>query len=125
MKKLYTLGIVILLAGCSMLAPDFDNNEYAYFVDINTHAEYLKSECGGDVTGRLEHMKFKSARLLTYSSHFENNEEITAVATIIDNDIAELIGRNKNGFSKTYCELKADQLLIKLDRILDAIGNLR
>lgn len=123
MKKIYLLVAVMLLTGCSYLAPDFDNREYGDFVLINTHAEYAIKECAtGIVYNRLHAMKFKSANLVTYTKHIPNNEEITRIATIIDNDIQEMLDRPD--MSKTYCELKTKQLLIKLGRALTAIGAL-
>ena len=124
MKKLYILTIVILLAGCSMLAPKFDGIEYNEFVKINTHAEYLAEECGtGGEFHRLKYMKFGSASLLTYATHIPNNEEIIGMAKIINDDILEMDKRGHD-MSVTYCQLKAKQLLIKLDEALDSIGNL-
>lgn len=123
MKKLYILTIAILLAGCSMLAPKFDNNEYNAFIHINTHAEYLAEECGTPVVHhRLHNMKFQAASLVTYATHIPNNDEITGMAIIIKNDIQEMLDRED--MSVAYCELKAKQLLIKLNEALDSIGNL-
>ncbi len=124
MQKLYILTIIVLLAGCSMLAPNFDNHEYSGFVTLNTHAEYLKEECGtGGEFHRLKFMKFKSASLLTYATHIPNNAEIIGMATIINDDILEMDKRGHD-MSVTYCQLKAKQLLIKLNEALDSIGNL-
>ena len=90
MKKLYTLAIIVLLAGCSWFAPEFDNVEYKEFVELNTHAHYLQSECGSNSWSnpeRLQQMKFKSATLLTYASHLRDNAEVIEFIKIIDNDI--------------------------------------
>jgi len=129
MKKLYTLTIVVLLAGCSWFAPEFDNVEYKELAELHTHAHYLQTECISgfdfDTQARLQQMKFKSATLLTYASYLRDNEEVIEFTKIIDNDINELITKANTGMSETYCELKAKQLIIKLDRILEAIGNLQ
>ena len=126
MKKLYTLIIVVLLAGCGLLAPEFDNNEYEQFVFLHTLAYGLQKECGGDTRLYLSGMKFKSANLLTYTKHLNDNQEIVKFIEILDNDVNELLIRANadDGMSKVYCNLKAKQLIIKLDRVLDAIGNL-
>ena len=54
-------------------------------------------------------------------------EEIIQFITIVGDDIQQMIDRDENGggMSETYCNLKVKQLLIKLDRILIAIGNLK
>ncbi|GAG41805.1 unnamed protein product, partial [marine sediment metagenome] len=75
----------------------------------------------------LSEMKFKSATLLTYTKHLRDNQEIIKFIEILDNDVNELLKRANaaDGMSKVYCNLKAKQLIIKLDRILEAIGNLQ
>ena len=103
MKKLYTLAIVVLLAGCSMLAPDFDNNEYGQFVRLETHAEYLQEECKtGEAMPRLNAMKFYTNNLVSYTSNLNGNDELARVAEILYNDLQEMLNRNE--MSKTYCE---------------------
>ena len=127
MKKIYLLAIVMLISSCAMLTPPkFDNVEYYQFAVLNTHASWLKEECGTDAFPEiLLKMKLWSRTLLTYGIHLQNNHEITQFITIIDNDIQEIITRYKEkGMSKTYCELKAEQLMIKLEITLDSIGNL-
>jgi len=124
MKKLYLVSIVVLLTGCSLLAPSFDNNEYEQFVKLNSEAVFLKAQCGTtDMSTGLTAMKYNTGNLLTYATYLPNNEEITSMAKIIDNDVQELIDRGDN-MSKTYCELKFDQIMIKLDEALDSVGNL-
>jgi len=123
MKKLYTLGIVVLLAGCSLLAPDFDSNEYGQFVRLETHAEYLQEECKtGEAMPRLNAMKFYTNSLVSYTANLSGNDELARVAEILDNDLQEMLNRNE--MSKTYCELKAKQFKIKVTRIIKSIGNL-
>lgn len=130
MKILTTLTIIFLLAGCSMLAPKFDNHEYSEFVYLSTHTKYLLEECGTErVFQRLQLMHSKTTSLLTYATYIPNNDEIIGMATIIDDDIQEILDRarpiNKyDKMSKTYCQLKAKQLLIKLNEALESIGNL-
>lgn len=85
----------------------------------------MKKECGTDyITTVLNSIKWDSGNLVTYATHIPNNKEITEMAKIVDNDIQEMVTRNESGMSKTYCELKSDQLLIKLDEALDSIGAL-
>ena len=145
MKILTTLLLATLLAGCSMLAPDFDNHAYGSFVNLHTHSVLLKVDCARPATVgvRLNKMKFLSTSLVTYSSNIPNNKEVTSMATIIDNDIQEIMSRNdikpvpgesikigtdhrttSSGMSKTYCELKAKQLIIKLDEAINSVGAL-
>jgi hypothetical protein len=125
MKKLTIIAIALLISACSMLAPDFDNSEYGQFVEIHTHATYLADECGTDLaTSRIDTMKFESTNLLTYATHISNNEEITAMAKIIDDDLAEMRTRADNGMSAGYCKLKVKQLKIKLDTALKSVGAL-
>ena len=128
MKKLYLLVAVMLLTGCSLLAPDFDNVEYNQFVRLETHAEYLQEECsaGADATflvpHRLKQMKFHSDVLASYTAHLSGHEELARVAEILNSDIHEMINRGE--MSKTYCELKAKQFKIKITRIIESIGKL-
>ena len=126
MKKITVVLLALLLAGCGFLAPTFDPNEYNQFVNMHSNMVFLKSECGTDYfTTALVAVKWDSAHLVTYTSHIVNNDEIAGMAKIIDGDVLELHARNATGMSQTYCELKADQLIIKLDRAMDAIGNLK
>lgn len=123
MKKLYLLVAVMLLTGCSLLAPDFDNVEYNQFVRLETHAEYLQEECKtGEAMPRLNAMKFYTNSLASYTANLSGNEEIARVAAILDQDLQEMLDRNE--MSPTYCELKAKQFKIKITRIIESIGKL-
>jgi len=126
MKILTTLAIVFLLSACAgMLAPDFDSNEYGQFVNLHSDATYLKGECGSDhVVIGIRSMKYDSGNLLTYATHIPNNDEITGMAKIVDDDLAQMKKRSESGMTKGYCELKFDQLVIKLNKAIKSIGAL-
>ena len=105
------------------MAPEFDNKSYDRFVKVHTDMTYVQQYCGSaSVYQILTGVKYDTAHLVTYTKNLRNNDEVARIAEIVDGDVQEMLDREN--MSKTYCELKTKQLLIKIDEALDSIGNL-
>ena len=119
------------MSGCSFFAPPrFDNNEYFFFVELETHARYLVDECSNVslVGKRMTTMRLRSETLQTYSYYLPRRSELYNSSNLINKQIVELAARyNKDTPppSTAYCTIKAKILIKELRRILTTAGKLQ
>lgn len=128
-KILSTLAIVLVLSGCSLLPPNYDNNEYMQFAKLETHSRFLREECVDPVLvrNRLDKMLWDSELLNSYSFFLPRNSEIFEISIILADDVREMMARYDDGEapSITYCKIKSKAFTTKARRALESIGDMQ
>ena len=111
MKRLITLSILSLLAGCGILSAQFDGNEYDKLNNIYTYAEYYKTDCADPTKTRanFDSLSLTSKTLINYSHDLPDNDLSITVVTEIDELIQTSNQQIKTGtHSQAFCELKLE-----------------
>lgn len=127
--KILLLLTTMSLMGCSLISPPaYDNNEYYFFAELETHARFLIDECDTPIKAkaRLETMLFRSETLQTYSYFLPHNTEMYGTSKIINKQLHEISVRYnaEKPPSVVYCKLKSKTLIKEIRRILIASGHL-
>lgn len=130
MKRLIILTIVLLITGCSLFSPPaYDNNEYFFFAELETHSRFLVDECPypEHAKKRIESMMFRSETLQAYSYYLPHSSELYGSSKIINNQLVELRTRYLGEVppSEVYCKLKAKTLIREIRRVLTTAGRLQ
>jgi len=127
MKKLTFALIVVLLSGCSMIAPKYDNNEYKLLVSLEVDSRLLVKDCSDPqlVQHRLKHMVNTSELFFTYTFYIPHNDDTYEMAKILRTNINELKERysQESPPSKFYCGIKSKILIESTQRALEAVGS--
>jgi hypothetical protein len=126
---LSALALVVILSGCSLLPPNYDNNEYMQFARLETHSRFLREECVDPVLvrNRLDLMLFDAELLNSYSFFLPRNSEIFEISKILATDVREMMDRYDDGEapSITYCKIKSKAFTTKARRALESIGDMQ
>lgn len=130
MKRLIVLTTVLILTGCSWFSPPaYDNNEYFFFAELETHSRFLVDECPYPELAkkRIEAMMFRSETLQAYSYYLPHSSELYGSSKIINTQLVEMRARYFGEVppSEVYCKLKAKTLIKEIRRILTTAGRLQ
>jgi len=128
-KVLSLLAVVLIVSGCSLLPPNYDNNEYLQFARLETHSRFLREECVDPilVRNRLDQMLWDAELLNSYSFFLPRNSDIFEISKILAEDVREMMARYDDGEapSITYCKIKSAAFTTKARRALESIGNMQ
>ena len=128
-KVLSLLAVVLIVSGCSLLPPNYDNNEYLQFARLETHSRFLREECVYPilVRNRLDQMLWDAELLNSYSFFLPRNSDIFEISKILAEDVREMMARYDDGEapSITYCKIKSKAFTTKARRALESIGNMQ
>lgn len=118
--------LTLMLSACSLFPQKYDNHEYSMLVNFVVSVEQLRENCKGDgeiVKGLLPQLQRDARALELYTQYTPRNEEVFNVARILNGDVQELSKRYaQKGHNKAYCEVKADFMIKKATRVLEAVG---
>jgi hypothetical protein len=127
--KIASVCIMLILSGCSLLPPKYDNNEYMQFAKLETHSRFLREECSDPmlVKVRLDQMLWDAELLNSYAFFLPRKSDIFDISVILTQDVREMVKRYNTGEnpSITYCKIKSKVFTTKARRALDTIGNLQ
>lgn len=116
-----TLGLV----GCSLIPPQYDNNEYEILARLETNVVMINERCDDTafVESRIPDLEFDARLLHTYTFYIPQNTDVFGIAEILKDDVLQFKAQYVKGKgNKVYCTLKTKIFLQKVRDTLDAVG---
>lgn len=127
MRRLFLI-LVMLVAGCTSLPADFDNNEYALANRIFTLAEVYKVGCGDAAKTKQNFTELStlSVELVNYSADIPNNQDTVKLIAPMHKMISDAsVKFNTESHTATYCKLKLDNIELAAGIVKHAIAQRR
>lgn len=119
--------IGVFAAGCSLLPPEYDNNEYELLARVEATARVINQRCDNTeyVRQKIHTLVDDAEVLYTYSFYIPRNTEVFQIAEILRDDARQIEKQYNEGQpSEIYCKLKTRAIVDKTMQALETIGNL-
>lgn len=130
MKRLFAVALTILmLTGCGVLAPKFDNAEYDRFVVMLGHIQYIAPQCkdSGLIKQQTQALVYNASLMDIYATYRPAHGEIKEITALILANLTEM----KNAYesqttpSTAYCIGKLKIIENSLKKVLPVMGDLQ
>ena len=124
-KLLLTATLALFIAGCGLLPPKFDNNEYELLSRLEATALIMNENCGNNefVESMIPTLEYDARVLHTYAFYTPKNTEVYEIADILKNDVTEFKEQyEEDKASRTYCVLKTELFLEKVRTTLEVVA---
>ena len=118
----YTLPIILLLSGCSLLPSSFDSALYDHMVTLAVDVDRASTNCGTPAMPDTVFTLNRESKLALKYSEYTSKDTNASIA-LMDKAIQEMSDIYKVGTpTKDYCQIKLQIVSADLDLILTGIG---
>jgi len=123
--RIAAIALTLGLVGCSLLPPEYDNNEYELLARLETTVLMINENCEDTafVVERIPGLEYDARVLHTYTFYIPQNTDVYGIAEILKDDVLQFKAQyDKGEGNKVYCDLKTKLFLQKVRAAMEAVA---